>query len=99
MPFLFCLAAHNALEEVQAELLFGQTLFAFLDDVCVFARAMPHDQFVGRQVAFRRIGEKATMDLGPEGCSDVVRTNVNIIVRATDEPLQVAEFPPKPHAC
>ena len=33
MPLLFCLAIHNALEEVQAQLLPGEHLFAFLDDV------------------------------------------------------------------
>ena len=34
MPLHFCLAIHNALEEVQAQLLPGEHLFAFLDDVC-----------------------------------------------------------------
>ena len=33
MPLLFSLAVHNALQEVQAELLPGEWLFAFLDDV------------------------------------------------------------------
>ena len=32
---LFCLAVHNALGEVQAELLPGERLFAYLDDVYV----------------------------------------------------------------
>ena len=33
MPLLFSLEVHNALTEVQAELLPGEFLFAFLDDV------------------------------------------------------------------
>ena len=33
MPFLFSFVAHNALQEVQVELLPGEWLFAFLDDV------------------------------------------------------------------
>ena len=35
MPLLFCLAVHNALGEVQAELLPGERLVASLDDVYV----------------------------------------------------------------
>ena len=57
-----------SLEEVQAELFVWPDVVCILGRrVCVFARPMPQDQqFVGRQVVFCRIGEKATMDLGPE---------------------------------
>ena len=47
MSLLFCLAVHNALGEVQAELLPGETLFAYLYDVYVSQDL----QFVDRQVA------------------------------------------------
>ena len=33
MPLLFCLAFHNALVEVRSQLLPGEHLFAFLDDI------------------------------------------------------------------
>ena len=33
MPLLFCLAIHNALVEVRSQLLPGEHLFAFLDDI------------------------------------------------------------------
>ena len=54
MPLLFCLAVHNALGEVQAELLPGERVVCSPGRcVCVvFARTMSQDlQFVGRQVA------------------------------------------------
>ena len=35
MPLLFSLAIRNALAEVKRELLPGELLFAFLDDICV----------------------------------------------------------------
>ena len=37
MPLLFSLAVHNALAEVQEEILPGEFLFAFLDDVSVLS--------------------------------------------------------------
>ena len=47
-PLLFSLAVHNALQEVQAELLPGDWLFAFLDDVyALFSQDL---RSVGRQV-------------------------------------------------
>ena len=36
MPLLFCLAVHNALVEVWSQLLPGEHVFAFLDDINVF---------------------------------------------------------------
>ena len=35
MPLLFSLAIHNALDEAKQEMLDGEELFAFLDDVYI----------------------------------------------------------------
>ena len=48
MPLLFSSAVHNALQEVQAELLPGEWLFAFLDDV--YALSTQDTRPVGGQV-------------------------------------------------
>ena len=37
MPRLFCLTVHNALMVVQDQLLPGEHIFAFLDDVCALS--------------------------------------------------------------
>ena len=38
MPLLFCLAIHNVLVEVRSQLLPGEHLFAFLDDICALTK-------------------------------------------------------------